>query len=99
MHVAALWRDSVKSLGGESLQTVQLTADGVVGDRAVHVRSSRGLLTGRTRHDLLTASGGTGPDGVLQVAGRLVPTDEQPAHLGGWVVGAAPHAAAPGPRR
>jgi hypothetical protein len=70
MHVAALWRYPVKSLAGEPLQTAELTLDGVTGDRTVHVRGSRGPLTGRTRHDLLTVSASTAPDGVPQVAGH-----------------------------
>jgi len=70
MHVTALWRYPVKSLGGEPLQTAQLTADGVAGDRTVHVRGGRGPLTGRTRHDLLTVAAGTGSDGAPRVAGH-----------------------------
>jgi len=70
MHVAALWRYPVKSLGGEPLQTARLTADGIDGDRTVHVRGGRGPLTGRTRSDLLTITADTGPDGTPQVAGH-----------------------------
>lgn len=70
MHLAALWRYPVKSLGGEPLPSAELTADGVSGDRTVHVRSARGPLTGRTRHDLLTIGASTGPDGTPRVAGH-----------------------------
>lgn len=70
MHVAGLWRYPVKSLGGEALSSATLTAQGVAGDRLVHVRDSRGVLTGRTRHALLTLPAGTGPDGAPTVAGH-----------------------------
>lgn len=68
MYVAALWRYPIKSLGGEPLQTADLTADGVAGDRTVHVAGPRGPLTGRTRHALLTLPADTGPDGAPRVA-------------------------------
>ena len=70
VHVAELHRYPVKSLGGEQLQTAELTADGVRGDRTVHVRGSHGPVTGRTRHDLLTIGATTGPDGEPRVAGH-----------------------------
>ncbi len=70
MHVAGLWRYPVKSLGGEALHEATLTADGVAGDRLVHIRDGRGVLTGRTRHGLLTLPGGTAPDGAPTVAGH-----------------------------
>lgn len=70
MYVRGLWRYPVKSLGGEALATAQLGADGVAGDRLVHVRGDRGPLTGRSRHGLLTIPAATGPDGVAQVAGQ-----------------------------
>ena len=69
MHVAGLWRYPVKSLRGEALDEAVLTADGIVGDRVVHVRRGNAPLTGRTRHSLLTISGTTGPDGEPLVAG------------------------------
>ena len=70
MHVSRLWRYPVKSLGGEELQSAELTLDGVAGDRLVHVGGPRGPLTGRTRYGLLTVAGSTGPDGVPYVAGH-----------------------------
>ncbi len=69
MHVSRLWRYPVKSLGGEELADVQLTDDGVAGDRLVHVSTPYGPLTGRTRHSLLTIPARTGDDGEPQVAG------------------------------
>ena len=70
MHVGQLWRYPVKSLGGERLEAAELTADGVAGDRTVHVRYDAGPLTGRTRHGLLTIPASTGPDGRPLVAGH-----------------------------
>ena len=70
MHVSALWRYPVKSLGAEALSTAELTPDGIVGDRIVHVRGPSGPLTGRTRHQLLTVPVTTGPDGLPRVAGH-----------------------------
>jgi uncharacterized protein YcbX len=70
VYVAGLWRYPVKSLSGERLSAAQLTPDGVAGDRVVHVAGRNGLLTGRTRHSLLTVPAATGPDGVPRVAGH-----------------------------
>ncbi len=69
MHVEALWRYPVKSLGGEPLTEAELTPDGVAGDRLVHVGLPWGPLTGRTKHGLLTIPASTGPDGRPLVAG------------------------------
>ena len=54
VRLAQLWRYPVKSLRGESLEVADLTPDGVAGDRVVHIAGTRGPLTGRTRHGLLT---------------------------------------------
>lgn len=76
MHVTGLWRYPIKSLGGEPLEAAELTRDGVVGDRLVHVgggRAGRGggtPITGRTRHGLLTQRVRTDADGVPTVAGH-----------------------------
>src|SRR3954462_469878 len=70
MRLDGLWRYPVKSLGGEALDTVELTDQGIPGDRVVHVRDARGLLTGRTRHGLLTLPATTGPDGDPLVDGH-----------------------------
>ena len=70
MHVAKIWRYPVKSLKGEPLDRAELTPDGVAGDRLVHVRRPAGVLTGRSRHGLLTVPAGTGPDGVATVGGH-----------------------------
>ena len=70
MHVSQLWRYPIKSLGTEPLESALLTADGIVGDRIVHVHNSSGPLTGRSRHGLLTLPADTGSDGVPRVAGH-----------------------------
>jgi uncharacterized protein YcbX len=77
VHVEALWRYPVKSLGGEPLRKATFTSDGVEGDRLVHVQGPRGVLTGRTRYGLLTIPASTGPDGPL-VDGH--PWDNWAAH-------------------
>jgi uncharacterized protein YcbX len=70
MHVEQLWRFPVKSMRGEQLTSATLTDDGVAGDRLVHVRGPRGVLTARTRPGLLSLSATTGPDGEILVDGR-----------------------------
>ncbi len=70
VRVQQLWRYPVKSLRGEALQVGCLTADGVEGDRVVHVSGPRGPLTGRTRPGLLTVSAATGSDGSPLVDGH-----------------------------
>lgn len=70
MEVSGLWRYPVKSCGGEALTSGELTADGVTGDRVVHVAGPRGPLTGRTRHGLLTIPASTDKAGVPLLAGH-----------------------------
>ncbi|WP_211323236.1 MOSC domain-containing protein [Amycolatopsis palatopharyngis] len=70
MHISGLWRYPVKSMGGEPLAEAELTRNGITGDRVVHVRGKRGLLTGRTRSGLLTVPVRTGPEGVPWVDGH-----------------------------
>jgi len=69
MHVSQLWRYPVKSLRGEALSSAEVTTNGITGDRVVHVRGTRGPLTGRTRHGLLSLGATTGTDGVPLVEG------------------------------
>ncbi len=70
VSVAQLWRYPVKSLKGEALQSALLTPNGMAGDRVVHVSGPRGLLTGRTRHGLLTLRAATGQNGAPLVEGH-----------------------------
>jgi len=72
MHVGELWRFPVKSLRGERVTSVELTDDGVRGDRIAHVRRRQGLVTARTRPALLGLSATTGPDGEPLVDGHPV---------------------------
>lgn len=69
LHVGELWRYPVKSLRGERVDHVAVGRGGLAGDRLVHVRGARGLLTGRTRNGLLTLTATTGPDGQAYVQG------------------------------
>ena len=71
MHVAELWRYPVKSMAGERLLEAEVRADGIVGDRVVQVRDSRGrVVTSRTRPRLLGHKGTLGLDGEPLVDGR-----------------------------
>ncbi len=91
MLVAGLWRYPVKSLQGEPLDTADLTADGLLGDRQWGVldRRTGRILTGRRRPELLTAAASydgdqpaiTLPDG-LRAVGAGEQTD---ALLSDWL--------------
>ena len=65
MRVAELWRYPVKSLRGERVPAVAVGADGIAGDRLVHVRQLSGrVVTSRFRPKLL------GLQGSLDAAGE-----------------------------
>ena len=50
MQVRELWLYPVKSLKGERLSEVEVTEDGLLGDRLVHVRNRSGrVVTSRTK--------------------------------------------------
>jgi uncharacterized protein len=71
MIVAELWRYPVKSMGGEELSTTHLTAEGIPGDRIVHVADGRGrVVTSRSRPKLLLHHATLGADGEPLVDGR-----------------------------
>src|SRR5207247_7329148 len=71
MHFAELWRYPVRSMAGESLTRAEIRADGIVGDRVVHVRGAHGrVVTARTRPRLLGHRATLGPDGEPLVDGR-----------------------------
>jgi uncharacterized protein len=64
MRVAELWRYPVKSMAGERLESAEVTADGIVGDRVVHVGGPGGrVITSRSHPGLLGLHGSLGPDG------------------------------------
>lgn len=69
MYVEQLWRYPVKSMRGESLSQARIEADGIVGDRLVHVEDDRGLVTARRHHRLLGLAATTSPDGTVLVDG------------------------------
>jgi uncharacterized protein YcbX len=71
VHVSELWRYPVKSMRGERLDVAEIRADGVLGDRLVHVRESSGrVATSRFRPGLLGLAGTLGSDGEPLVDGR-----------------------------
>jgi len=71
VRIAELWRYPVKSMGGESLEEARLSADGVLGDRALAVvDASERILTARTRPRLLAHRATIGVDGEPLVDGR-----------------------------
>jgi uncharacterized protein YcbX len=76
LHVAGIWRYPVKSLAGEALQQAELTANGIPGDRIVHVRGPEGVRTSRRQHRLIGLHGTTGPSGDPLVNGLTWQSDE-----------------------
>ncbi len=69
LTVGALWRYPVKTLAGERLDTAEITTDGIVGDRIVHVRGPEGVRTSRRHHRLLGLHATLGPEGEPLVDG------------------------------
>ena len=69
LRVAALWRYPVKTLAGEQLDVAELTANGIPGDRIVHVRGPQGVKTSRRYHRLLGLHATLGADGQPLVDG------------------------------
>ena len=54
MWVSELWRYPVKSMAGEPLQSIEVTSNGMVGDRVIQVRTNTGrIATSRTYPGLL----------------------------------------------
>ena len=53
LRIGELWRYPVKTLAGERITESALTADGIPGDRLVHVRGPEGVRTSRRHHRLL----------------------------------------------
>jgi uncharacterized protein YcbX len=70
LTVGALWRYPVKTLAGERLDTAEITTNGIVGDRTVHVRGPEGVRTSRRHHNLLGLHATLGPDGEPLVDGQ-----------------------------
>ncbi len=57
-------------MAGESLSSAVVTADGIPGDRLVHVRGPEGVRTARRHFKLLGLQGTLGPDGQSLVNGH-----------------------------
>lgn len=71
MHVSELWRYPVKTMGGERLQRVAVTALGLEGNRVVHVEDARGhFITSRIHPRFLAHAGSLNAAGDLLVDGR-----------------------------
>jgi hypothetical protein len=71
MWVTEIWRYPVKSMAGERLSEVVVHADGLEGDRLVHVADASGrVVTSRTKPRLLGHRATLGPDGTPLVDGR-----------------------------
>lgn len=70
MWIAELWRYPVKSMAGEPLEEADLRADGIAGDRVVHVENGRGkVVTSRSHPALLGHRATLGPRGEPLVDG------------------------------
>ena len=70
LFVEQLWRYPVKTLAGERLETAELTANGIPGDRIVHVRGPEGVRTSRRQHHLLGLHATLDPTGRPLVDGH-----------------------------
>jgi len=70
MTLTAIWRYPIKSMRGESLQAVSLSAEGVFGDRTVQVFNGHRLVTARTHPALLAHQGVLGQDDAPLVDGH-----------------------------
>jgi uncharacterized protein len=70
VKIAAIWRYPVKSMAGEQVTRVELTATGLTGDRIVQVYDRAGrVATARTYPRLLQLHATLGPDGEPLVEG------------------------------
>ena len=69
MTVTSLWRYPVKTLGGEPIETAELTLNGITGDRIVHVRGPEGVRTSRRFHRLLGLHSSLGTNGEPLING------------------------------
>ncbi len=77
MHVAELWRYSVKSLRGERLEHVDVLGDGLRGDRSTQVIDHKGArMTGRTAKRLLGLQSGLDDRGEPTIDGHPWRSDE-----------------------
>jgi uncharacterized protein YcbX len=71
MWLKEIWRYPVKSMAGERLTAAVVHADGIEGDRLVHVTTEQGgVVTARTKPLLLGHRATLAPDGAALVDGR-----------------------------
>jgi uncharacterized protein len=70
LYVAGLWRYPVKTLAGEPLESAEVDADGLPGDRVVWVRGPEGVRTSRRHYRLLGLRGRSGPGGIPSIDGH-----------------------------
>ena len=72
MQVAEIWRYPVKSLAGEQIDTAEIHADGIAGDRRVLVynEQTRNIITSRTQPKLLRLKATINGDGEVLINGR-----------------------------
>ncbi len=91
LYVAEIWRYSVKSLAGEQLESAELRADGIAGDRRVLVydEQTRRLITSRTHPKLLGLKATLGSNGEALING--LPWDD-PASARAIMSAAGAHA-------
>jgi hypothetical protein len=71
MYIKEIWRYPVKSMAGERLADVNIAADGLIGDRLVHVEQANGrVVTARTHPRLLGHRATLDEGGEPRVDGR-----------------------------
>jgi uncharacterized protein YcbX len=100
MHVAELWRYPVKSLAGEPLDSAEISADGIPGDRFVQVYDAEGrIVTARTAPGLLGLKATLGAMGEPLVNGRPWKAPEVAAAIEAAAGGGARLARDDGPDR
>lgn len=76
MYLKEIWRYPVKSMAGESLQSLPATLLGLEGDRTVLVTNGHGrIITSRSHPRLLGHKATLSPNGLPLVDGRLYTED------------------------
>ncbi len=77
MFVQEIWRYPVKSMAGEPLDAVDVTTNGLAGDRIIQVRNAAGrIFTARTRPRLLRHSAVLAANDEILIDGRPWQTAE-----------------------